>query len=118
MATGTAIKPMATSGGLTSAWAMVKQTFAEWNQDKVPQLGAALAFYTALSIAPLLVLMLRVAGIFFGAEAARGEIDRQLLALVGPTGAKAIEEMLRNAMRPDAGAAATVLSIATLVFGA
>ncbi|MDB5338852.1 MAG: hypothetical protein JWN70_4471, partial [Planctomycetaceae bacterium] len=60
------------------SWQLLRQTFSDWNDDKVPRLGAALAFYTALSIAPLLVLSLRVAATVFGDEAARGEIERQV----------------------------------------
>src|SRR3954468_19860220 len=118
MATGTAIKPMATSGGLTSAWAMVKQTFAEWNEDKVPQLGAALAYYTALSIAPLLVIALTVAGLVFGESAARGEIQGQLQSMMGDEGAKAIEQMLKSANKPSEGILAAALSFIILIFGA
>src|SRR4051794_10556649 len=60
------------------AWLLLKQTASEWSEDKVPQLGAALAFYTALSIAPLLVISLGVAATFFGGEAARGEVQNQM----------------------------------------
>ena len=61
---------------LQNSWSLLKQTFSEWSEDKVPQLGAALAFYTALSIAPLLVISLGVAALVFGQDAARGEIQR------------------------------------------
>src|SRR5689334_13112022 len=60
------------------ALALLRQTMADWNEDKVPRLGAALAFYTALSIAPLLVLSLRFAAMFFGVDAARNEIESQI----------------------------------------
>jgi membrane protein len=102
----------------SDAWQLLRQTFTEWNEDKVPRLGAALAFYTALSIAPLLVLLLRVAAIFFGDEAARGEIETQFHSLIGQEGASAVQEMLENASKPQSGIVATVLSIATLLFGA
>ena len=55
---------------LGSAWSLLRQTVSEWSEDKVPRLGAALAFYTALSIAPLLVLTLRIAAYFFSATCA------------------------------------------------
>jgi membrane protein len=103
---------------LTDSWSMLKQTFAEWTEDKVPQLGAALAFYTALSIAPLLVISLAVAGMVFGKDAARGEIQQQLGSLVGSEGGKAIQQMIANADKPAEGTVATVLSVIILISGA
>jgi membrane protein len=103
---------------LTDSWAILKQTFAEWTEDKVPQLGAALAFYTALSIAPLLVISLAVAGMVFGKDAARGEIQQQLGSLVGSEGGKAIQQMIANADKPAEGTVATVLSVIILISGA
>jgi membrane protein len=103
---------------LHELWVLLKQTVGEWADDRVPQLGAALAFYTALSIAPLLVLSLRVAAFFFGDDAARGEVDDQLKQLMGPYGAAAIQEMLASARRPELGTTATILSIGTLLFAA
>ena len=103
---------------LTEVLGLMRQTYSDWNEDKVPRLGAALAFYTALSIAPLLVLSLRVAAIAFGDEAARGEIQRQFDTIVGKEGAEAVEAMLQNANRPETGTVATVFSFVTLLFGA
>lgn len=103
---------------MRSVWPLIRQTFHEWNEDKVPQLGAALAFYTALSIAPLLVLSLRIAAAIFGDEAARGEIEHQIHSLVGEQGAVAVQAMLQSANKPEAGTVATVFSLITLLFGA
>jgi membrane protein len=103
---------------VAAVWSFVKEIASEWSKDSVPRLGAALAYYTALSIAPLLVLALSVAALFFGDEAARSQIDHQLSALVGDQGGKAIQEMIANANEPTSGGIATVLSIATLLFGA
>lgn len=99
-------------------WALITQTIQEWREDKVPQLGAALAFYTALSIAPLLVIALGVSGFFFGKEAASGEIRAQFESMVGDQGAKALEDIIASADKPTAGILATTLSIITLLFGA
>jgi membrane protein len=99
-------------------WALLKQTFADWSEDKVPRLGAALAFYTALSIAPLLVLSLRIAAFFFGDEAARGEIEHQMQSMMGEEGAEAVQTMLQSSSRPEAGVTATALSLVTLLLGA
>src|SRR5215213_6867 len=118
MATGTAVRPATMPSAPTSAWAMVKQTFTEWSEDKVPQLGAALAFYTAISIAPLLVISLAVAGMALGEEAARGQVQQQMSSLVGEQGGKAIQQMIASANKPSEGILATVLSTVILIFGA
>jgi membrane protein len=103
---------------LSRPWELLKQTFTEWHNDKVPRLGAALAFYTALSIAPLLVISLRLAAYFFGEEAARGEIERQFDSMVGDQGAAAVQAMLDSAKHHESGIVATIVSLITLLFGA
>jgi membrane protein len=97
---------------------LLVQTAKDWSEDKVPRLGAALAFYTALSIAPLLVISLRVAALFFGNEAAAGEIERQGQAMIGQKGAEALQAMIENAHQENHGTLAAVLGIVTLLFGA
>jgi len=97
---------------------LLKQTASEWSEDKAPRLGAALAFYSVLSIAPLVVIVLAIAGLVFGAEAARGELVAQIEGMVGRDGARAIEEMIANAQRPSRGILATVLGAVTLLLGA
>ena len=94
------------------------QTAKDWSEDKVPRLGAAMAFYTALSMAPLLVIALRVAASFFGDEAAAGEIERQAQAMIGKDGAEALQAMIENADEEKSGTIAAVLGIVTLLFGA
>lgn len=107
------------SSPLSSTWSLLKQTVAEWNEDRAPQLGAALAFYTALSIAPLLVLLLRIAAAIFGDDAsARLEIEHQAQSLIGAQGTEAVQAMIDSADDSKAGMVATVLSLATLLFGA
>src|SRR6476469_8882883 len=79
------------------AWAaLFKETAAEWWGDKAPRLGASLAFYTVLSLAPLLVLVTPILATVFGDQAAREGIARQCEQLVGPEGAQAIEVMLND----------------------
>jgi membrane protein len=97
---------------------LLRQTWEDWNDDNVPRLGAALAFYSALSIAPLLVISLWVAAFFFGEDAARGEIERQMRSMIGDSGAGAIQAMLENANQPQTGTVMTLFSVVTLVFGA
>jgi len=81
-------------------------------------MGAALAYYAMFSIAPLLVIIIAVAGILFGADAVRGALFGQLADLMGETGAAAIQEMLAHASRPKTGALATAISLAVLLLGA
>lgn len=104
--------------GPSGVWSLIRQTFREWSEDKAPQLGAALAFYTALSIAPLLVITLGIVAFFLGTDAAGGQITQQLRALVGEDGGNAIEDMITSANKPTEGAVATILSVVTLLFGA
>ncbi|MBA4017747.1 MAG: hypothetical protein C0483_11285 [Pirellula sp.] len=100
-----------------NACSLLRQTTAEWSEDKVPRLGATLAFYTALSVAPLLVFSLQLAAIFFGDEAARGQLVHQMHGLVGDKGAEAIQGMIAGGQN-EGGTAVKLLGIATLIFGA
>jgi membrane protein len=97
---------------------LLKQTFAEFSQDKVPRLGAALAFYTIFSIAPLLLIGIAIAGLAFGREAAQGQIFTQLKNVLGPTAATAVQEMIRNAAKPKSGTIAAIVGVVTLILGA
>ncbi|HYC43827.1 MAG TPA: YihY/virulence factor BrkB family protein [Noviherbaspirillum sp.] len=90
----------------------------EWINDRATSKGAALAFYTLFSLAPILIMVLAIAGAIFGEEAARGAIFRELNGLVGPAGAEAIQLLLANARNPKAGALATLTALALLVVGA
>lgn len=69
---------------LSSVGSLLKETAAQWSDDEAARLAASLALYTLLSIAPLLVISIAVAGMVFGEEAARGQISNQLATIVGP----------------------------------
>jgi membrane protein len=97
---------------------LLKETAAAWSADYAPSMGAALSYYTLFSIAPLFLIVIAVAGLVFGADAARGEIFGQLAGLIGPEGAKAVEGLLQAADRPAQGAIATVVGVLTLLLGA
>lgn len=98
---------------------LIKGTFAEWKEDNVPVLAAALAYYTVFSLAPLLLIAIAIAGAVFGEEAARGELVRQIQGLVGKEGAEAVQAMIQNADKPNSGGAiATVIGVILLMFGA
>lgn len=103
---------------LREAFSMLREAASDWLEDEAPQQGAALAFYSLLSLAPLLMIAIAIAALFFGEEAARGELNDQIKDLVGREGAKATETMIENAHRPDSGILATVVGIGTLLFGA
>jgi membrane protein len=101
------------------AWLdLVKLAARKWLADRAPRLGAAVAFYSMLSLAPLLVITVAVVGLAFGEGTARAQVLEQARALVGPQGADAVAAMLEHARRPGAGLLASVLSFATLLFGA
>ena len=100
-------------------FALLKQTFKNWSDDKVPQLGAALAFYSMLSLGPLVLVGISIAGLFFGHEAATGQIVGQIDGLIGHDGAAAVQGIIKGAAQEQAGDwRATVLGFATLLFGA
>lgn len=99
-------------------WGLFKQTAIEWSEDKVPRLGAALAYYTIFAIVPLLVIIIAMVGLFFGQEAAKSHILTQLAGLVGPQSAEAIRDMLQRANQPSTGIVATAVAGGTLLLGA
>lgn len=99
-------------------WDLSYEAVSEWVNDRASRKGAALAFYTVFSLAPILILSIAIAGLFFGQEAARGEIFAQVKDLLGSEAAAAIQAMIRNASRPGAGAIATAVGLVTLGIGA
>lgn len=94
------------------------ETFKDWNEDKAPRLSAALAYYTIFSLAPLLIIAIALAGLFFGEEAARGEVIEQVRGFIGQSGAEAVEGLLAASNRPAGGRIAAAIGFATLLFGA
>lgn len=103
---------------LRTIWALLKQAVYKAMDDRVPRLGAAVAFYTILSMAPLLVIATAIAGLIFGEDAARGKIVEDLTGYVGKQGAEAIQAMLANARTPRSGLIATAVGVVTLLFAA
>ena len=89
-----------------------------WSADYAPSMGAALSYYALFSIAPLLLIVIGVAGYFFGEQAARGEIYGQIAALIGPEGAHAIEGLVAAARKPESGVLAVIVGTVLLVAGA
>jgi membrane protein len=98
-------------------WTLMRDAAEGWLEHRASRTGAALAFYTVFSLAPVLTLSIAIAGVFFGEAAARGEIVDQIGDLVGPQGAQLVQSVLQNAHRPGAGFIATIISIVTLILG-
>ena len=97
---------------------LVKTVFSDWSEDRAPRLGAALAYYAVFSLAPLLVLLIGIAGLVFGQEAVESRVMAQVGGLVGDEGGNAISEMIRSARKPSTGIIATAIGLVTLLFGA
>ncbi|HEX2971219.1 MAG TPA: YihY/virulence factor BrkB family protein [Tepidisphaeraceae bacterium] len=103
---------------LNSAWPLVKQTFAEYSDDRIPRLSAALAYYALFALAPLLVIAVAVAGFLLGQQAASGELAKQLQTAVGPELAATIQSLIGRVNQGRGGIVATLISIAILLVGA
>ena len=97
---------------------LIKLAAKGWIADRAPSMGAALAFYSAFSLAPLLIIAISVAGAVFGENAARGAIDQQLMSVVGPTAAGAIKSLLGAAQSKSRGVIASLVGVVTLLIGA
>ena len=97
---------------------LLGRTAQSWLDDYAPSMGAALAYYTLFSLAPLLLIVVSLAGLAFGEEAARGEITAQLGSLMGDAGAKAVQDLLNSVRMPVAGSLAAATGLALLFVGA
>lgn len=100
------------------AWQLVKRTVGSWSEDYAPSMGAALAFYTMFSIAPLLLIVIAVVGYFVGTSAARGEILTELAGLMGSEGAKAVEGLVNSASEPASRSMVAGIGIVIFLVGA
>jgi membrane protein len=103
---------------MKSAWLLIKTTIENWIAHKDARQGAALAYYSVFSVGPLMVIAIGVAGLAFGQEAARGEVQGQISGVVGQTAASAIDGMLAGADKPHEGRLATAVGTALLLFSA
>jgi membrane protein len=100
------------------AWAIAKETATDWSDDDASRLAASLAFYTLLSLAPLLIIVVAIAGMALGPEAARGQIATELGQLVGAQAARGIEAVLASARSPTGGTISTIVGAVVLFIGA
>ena len=97
---------------------LVMEAASAWSEDYAPSMGAALAYYTMFSVAPLLLIVISLAGLIFGADAARGEIFEQLRDMMGETSAAAIQGLLQSISKPSEGIIGTVVGVTVLLIGA
>lgn len=103
---------------LRSLRALFVEAFTGWRDHKASKMAAALAYYTVFALAPILVISIAVAGLVLGQEAAEGRIVGQISGLIGSTSAAAVEAMIAAARKPSSGILATIIGLATLLFGA
>jgi membrane protein len=104
--------------GLQGWGGLCKQAVYSWLDDRAPTMGAAIAYYTVFSLAPILVMVLAVAGLAFGQKAAEGALFGELADLIGPESAGAVQAMLRSAGGTRSGILATAVGIGTLIVAA
>jgi membrane protein len=95
---------------------LLRETASEWSSDKAPRLGAALAYYTVFSIAPLLIIVITIAGLAF--DNAETQILSQIQGMLGDKGMETIESMIHAAQKPERSITATTLGFVALIFGA
>jgi membrane protein len=116
-----ASSPIPVSKGFISLWlyaSLFKQAALAWIKDGASSMGAALAFYSAFSLAPLLLIVMAVAGLVYGADTARKAVVRQFAELIGPVGAEAVGGLLKAASAAETGGIATVIGVILLLLGA
>jgi membrane protein len=94
------------------------KSWNEFSEDQATRLGASLAYYTVLSLAPLLMLIIAIAGLVLGKEAAQGQLFDEIGSMVGPEGAEAIQGMIAGSSKPASSIIASIIGFATLIFGA
>ncbi len=106
------------SATLPQIWELIKTAAQSWSDDYAPSMGAALSYYTLFSIAPLLLIVISIAGLVFGQDAARGEIFGQLNGFMGSEAAAAIQGLLESVNKPAQGAIATIVGFVLVLIGA
>ena len=97
---------------------MLSQTFSAWNEHEGPRLGAALAFYTILSLAPLVILVIALVALIFGHSTAQDQLLGQVDSMIGHQGSEAVKGMIEHAQEPASGTFASIIGVITLLFGA
>src|SRR3954447_19801721 len=104
--------------GKESWFALIKQTFNDFMEDKAIRLAAALSLYTILSMGPLLVIAVKVLSFTLRDPHTQDKVRQQITSTVGSRGSDAVNAMLQNAAHPSSGVIATVVSVVVLLFSA
>lgn len=104
--------------GRPGPFALARLAVTAWVDDNAASMGAALAYYTLFSVAPLLLIVISVAGMVFGTDAARGEIFDQLRGLIGAPGAAVVQQLIESVNRPAGGIFATAVGLLLMLVGA
>ncbi len=97
---------------------VIRQASSEWINDNAPRLGAAVSFYSLLSLAPIIVIVVAVAALVWGQDAAQGRLASEIQGVAGPEIARTIQAIIKGAHEPRTGVAATLIGLVTLLFGA
>lgn len=99
-------------------WNLVRDTFSAWSEHDAPRLGAALAFYTLLSLAPLVILVVAITALIFDHSTAQEQLLAQIDGLIGRQGTEVVKGMIEHAQKPASGSFASLAGVLTLLFGA
>jgi membrane protein len=110
--------PMACLAMLRQGFDLLRAAVLSWLADRAPSMGAAIAYYTVFSLAPVLILVIAVAGLVFGREAAQGALFDQIALLVGKESAGAVQALLRSASGTKSGIIATAIGFGALILAA
>ena len=102
---------------LRLAWSVLADTFSKWNEHKAIRLGAALAYFAVFAIAPVLIIVIAIAGLVYGREAIEGNIVRSISGVVGSSTAQFIQELVKIASQPGEGVVAVVMGVAGIILG-
>jgi len=103
---------------LADARLLLEKSVNAWVDDYAPSMGAAIAYYTLFSVAPLIIMVIAVAGMVYGQDAAEGEIVAQLQGRIGLQAAAVVQELIKSVSKPAQGVIASVLGLSTLLLGA
>jgi membrane protein len=120
MSASTPTPPSATNVLLdpVALYRLARDSVSSWLDDFAPSMGAAISYYTVFSIAPLMLIVIAMAGVFLGADAASGRVFAELEGLMGAEGANAIQAMVKSASDPERSTFGTVIGVITLLIGA
>src|SRR5215204_5125997 len=105
----------ATPRAYTPMWKVITQAASDWLRHHNARLGAALAYYSVFSLGPLLLIVVSVAGLFFGGEVVREALTGQFRSLLGPTGSQAVEAMLKGASSTGSGIVSGIVGVVLLL---